>query len=31
MKKIDKERCMGCRAYVSVCPDGIKMIDGNVK
>ena len=28
MTNIDKEKCIGCGACVSTCPEGIKMING---
>jgi len=27
MTKIDKEKCIGCGACASICPEGIKMVD----
>jgi len=29
--KIDKNKCMGCGACVSVCPEGIEIINGKAK
>jgi len=31
MTNIDKEKCIGCGACVSTCPDGFEMNDGKAK
>ena len=31
MMKIDKNKCVGCGACVSICPNGFEMINGKAK
>lgn len=31
MAKIDKEKCIGCGACVSTCPEGFEISDGKAK
>jgi ferredoxin len=28
---VDKEKCIGCGACVSICPSGFKMVDGKAQ
>jgi len=31
MPKVDKKKCIGCGACVSVCPEGFELIEGKAK